>query len=83
MDKGKIKRGKIIGLWLIGVFIFRFFIEFLKNNQVMKEADMLINIGQWLSLPMVLIGIILVFLSRKETIDVFEEETTKELKAKK
>lgn len=67
--QGKIPRGKIIGLWLIGVFGFRFFIEFIKDIQVLKEADMLLNIGQLLSIPMVIIGVVLVYLSKKQKID--------------
>lgn len=71
-SKGKIQRGKIIGLWMIGVFSFRFFIEFFKNNQVAKEAEMAINIGQLLSIPMVIIGLALFLNSRKQIVDTFK-----------
>lgn len=70
--KGKLHRGKILGLFLIGVFGFRFFIEFIKNDQVVREAEMAINIGQWLSIPLVITGIILVYLAPKQKIDYFK-----------
>ena len=68
---GKLHRGKLSGLFLVGIFISRFFIEFIKNNQVVKESDMIINIGQWLSIPMIIIGTVLVFVSPKQKIDTF------------
>jgi len=43
------------------VFAFRFFIEFIKNNQVAFESGMTLNMGQWLSIPFVLFGIILLY----------------------
>ena len=42
---------------ILVIFIARFFIEFLKADQVVKEADMMLNIGQKLSIPMVLLGV--------------------------
>ncbi len=71
--KGKIHRGKLVGLFLITVFGFRFFIEFIKNNQVATEAGMLLNIGQILSIPLVLLGIFLVWYSPKQKIDTFKK----------
>ena len=52
--------GLIFGVFLIGIFLPRFFIEFIKNDQVAREATMSLNIGQQLSIPFVLLGIILV-----------------------
>ena len=39
------------------IFTARFFIEFLKEDQVAFEAAMKLNMGQWLSIPFVLMGI--------------------------
>ena len=50
-------RGFFFGLCLTEIFTFRFFIEFLKENQVDFENGMTLNMGQWLSVPFVLIGI--------------------------
>ena len=55
------KEGLIFGVFMICVFGSRFFIEFLKNDQEEFEADMMLNMGQWLSIPFVLAGIYFVW----------------------
>jgi prolipoprotein diacylglyceryl transferase len=55
--KGEHLQGLLISLFLIFVFTARFFIEFLKEDQVAFEATMKINMGQWLSIPFVLAGL--------------------------
>ena len=54
-------RGFFFGLCLTEIFVFRFFIEFLKENQVDFEDGMTLNMGQWLSVPFVLIGLYFMF----------------------
>ena len=62
-DNGtKVRRGFFFGLCLTEIFAFRFFIEFLKENQVDFENGMTLNMGQWLSIPFVLIGLYCMFL---------------------
>ncbi len=53
----KVYRGTFVGIFLIVCFGSRFLIEFIKNDQVDFEADMLLNMGQILSIPFVLLGI--------------------------
>lgn len=53
----KPKQGVLFGLFLIGVFFSRFVIEFIKEPQVEFEKSMSLNMGQWLSIPLVLAGI--------------------------
>ena len=53
----KIYRGTFVGIFLIGCFGARFLIEFVKNDQVDFEANMLLNMGQLLSIPFILLGI--------------------------
>ncbi|MCH5326874.1 MAG: prolipoprotein diacylglyceryl transferase, partial [Duncaniella sp.] len=52
--------GLIFGVFFIGIFLPRFLIEFIKNPQVEFEQDMALNMGQWLSVPFIIAGIILV-----------------------
>ena len=52
--------GLILGVFFIGIFLPRFLIEFIKNDQVAREATMSLNIGQQLSIPFILLGIGLV-----------------------
>lgn len=57
--------GILFGIFLILLFSARFIIEFFKENQVAFENQMTINMGQWLSIPFILAGMILIFLQRK------------------
>lgn len=57
--KGQIVTGVIFGLFLILVFTARFFIEFIKEDQVSFEASMRLNMGQWLSIPLVIGGLVI------------------------
>lgn len=52
--------GLILGVFFIGIFLSRFLIEFIKNDQVAREATMTLNIGQQLSIPFILLGVFLV-----------------------
>tara|TARA_R110000765_G_scaffold421098_1_gene526983 strand:- start:70 stop:912 length:843 start_codon:yes stop_codon:yes gene_type:complete len=53
--------GLILGVLLTLVFSARIVIEFFKENQVGFEAGMALNMGQILSIPLVIIGLILIF----------------------
>jgi prolipoprotein diacylglyceryl transferase len=55
--RGQLHRGFFFGFCLTGVFLFRFCIEFLKEKQADFEADMILDMGQLLSIPFILIGI--------------------------
>ena len=55
------RRGFYFGLCLVEIFVFRFFVEFLKENQVDFEQGMALNMGQWLSVPFVIIGAYFMF----------------------
>lgn len=57
--KGKPRGGFLLGMFLILIFTARFFIEFLKAPQVGFETNMTLNMGQWLSVPFIIIGIII------------------------
>ncbi len=45
---------------LIGVFLSRFLLEFIKNPQIAAEETMLLNMGQLLSIPFIVAGILMV-----------------------
>lgn len=49
--------GLIFGVFFIGIFLPRFLIEFIKNPQVAFEENMVLNMGQLLSIPFILFGI--------------------------
>ncbi|MFD2588100.1 prolipoprotein diacylglyceryl transferase [Croceitalea marina] len=60
--------GLIFGLCLVLVFLARFIIEFFKENQVRFEDSMTINMGQILSIPFIIIGLILMFIRKKPSV---------------
>ena len=55
------RRGLMFGVALIGIFLTRFFIEFVKVNQVAFEEGMSLNMGQWLSIPFIVVGAVSVW----------------------
>lgn len=57
----KNRPGLLMGAFFILMFSARFFIEFIKEDQEAFEAGMALNMGQWLSIPFVLIGAFLVY----------------------
>jgi len=65
-NKQLLNREFMIGFLLASIFVFRFFIEFLKNDQVDFESNMAINMGQILSIPFVAIGGFFLFLAYKK-----------------
>lgn len=66
-EKAATPRGKLIGVFLIWIFGLRFVYEFFKENQVSFEDALPFNMGQFLSIPAVLLGIYLLIQSRKNT----------------
>ena len=62
----KLHRGFFFGLCLTYIFTFRFFIEFLKENQEDFENSMMFNMGQWLSVPFIIIGVYFMFFYDKK-----------------
>jgi len=57
----KDRTGFLTGVFFIGIFLTRFLIEFIKENQEAFESGMALNMGQILSIPFVLAGIWLIF----------------------
>lgn len=55
--------GLIFGVFFVWLFTSRFLIEFIKNPQEAFEVGMTLNMGQWLSLPFILMGIGLIIYS--------------------
>ena len=60
----KDRKGLITGVGILIIFLFRFFVEYVKNVQVASEIAMRENtgliLGQWLSIPFIIWGIWLI-----------------------
>jgi prolipoprotein diacylglyceryltransferase len=54
------RKGLIFGTFLLIVFVTRFLLEFIKLDQEDFEAGMMLNMGQWLSLPFIIWGVYLI-----------------------
>jgi prolipoprotein diacylglyceryltransferase len=59
--KEKTPRGSLTGIFFVWIFGLRFFYEFLKENQEKFEDTMALNMGQILSIPVVLFGLVVFF----------------------
>jgi len=57
----KDRSGFLTGVFFVGIFLTRFLIEFIKENQEAFESGMALNMGQILSIPFVLAGIWLIY----------------------
>ncbi len=73
----QLKDGFIFGLFLILLFTFRIFVEFFKENQTGFEEGMAFNMGQLLSVPFVILGVILIARSLKEIKSVTSAKISK------
>jgi prolipoprotein diacylglyceryl transferase len=77
--KAKDYQGLIIGVFFVMVFLSRFLVEFIKEDQEAFEAGMALNMGQLLSIPLILAGIILIIRAIKRG-PVYYEEKVKAVK---
>ena len=59
------KEGFLTGLGFTWLFTARFLIEFIKNDQSEFEAGMLLNMGQLLSIPFIILGVVLLIRAHK------------------
>lgn len=75
----KVHRGFFFGLFLVGCFGMRFLIEFIKEPQVGFEETMALDMGQILSIPFIIAGIVLLILAavRKKPAAIVRPEPVK------
>jgi len=57
------KLGLLFGIFFTLLWSIRFVVEFSKEPQVAERADWVFNTGQLLSLPMIVIGIVIIYVS--------------------
>ena len=56
----KLQNGFFFGLVITLIFVARFFIEFIKEKQVPFEKQMQLDMGQLLSVPFIIVGIVFI-----------------------
>ena len=64
----KDRTGFIFGFSITGIFVTRFLVEFIKENQETFEEGMLLNMGQLLSIPFILAGVYLMYRALKNPV---------------
>ena len=69
MVKGGIILRAYLLLFMILLFSARILIEFVKNDQVPFEAAMKFNMGQWLSMPFILAGVVMIAIAGRLLVD--------------
>lgn len=85
-NKGKTaknREGLIFGIFLVWIFTARILIEFIKLDQEAFEASMKLNMGQLLSIPFVIAGVILIILALKKKPVYYDVETIQQDNEKK
>lgn len=61
------QQGFLFGLFLVLLWTVRFFVEYIKEAQNIERADWVLNTGQLLSIPFVLIGLYFMFIYKPKT----------------
>ncbi len=65
-DYGRRRPGMLFGVGLIGVFLTRFVIEYVKLEQGGADTGLLLKMGQLLSIPFILLGCWMIFRSWRQ-----------------
>ncbi|WP_321286370.1 prolipoprotein diacylglyceryl transferase [uncultured Sunxiuqinia sp.] len=66
------RQGFIVGVFFVMIFLARFLIEFIKEDQEAFESGMALNMGQWLSIPFILGGIYLIVRALKRPAVIYK-----------
>ncbi len=81
--KINLPEGRIFGMFMIALWTLRFVYEFLKENQEPFEDKLPINMGQILSIPLVLVGVYILIRSysdsAKNKMNTTPDETVKSI----
>lgn len=64
-DLARRRPGLIFGVGLMGIFLSRFLLELIKTEQEAFEVGMTLNMGQWLSIPFILLSAGVIYWSLK------------------
>jgi prolipoprotein diacylglyceryl transferase len=79
--KTQTPQGLLLGIFLIWVFGLRFVFEFFKENQVAFENELQFNMGQILSIPAILLGIVFLayaFKNKEKEQFIFTDKSAEE-----
>jgi prolipoprotein diacylglyceryltransferase len=66
-DKLNLPEGRIFGVFMIVLWSLRFVYEYLKENQVSFEDQLPLNMGQILSIPLIIAGVLILIWSYRNS----------------
>jgi prolipoprotein diacylglyceryl transferase len=73
----KNRPGLLLGAFFVLIFTARLFIEFIKEDQEAFEAGMTLNMGQWLSIPFIVLGVSLIVRAIQLPEKIFQNKISK------
>jgi prolipoprotein diacylglyceryl transferase len=76
------REGLLLGVFFEIIFVTRFLLEFIKNDQEAFEAGHVLNMGQWLSLPFIALGIFLIIRAYKRPLSPVVDKQPESLEPK-
>ena len=68
------REGLLFGVFMIVLWTGRFLVEFLKEGQTDRDFTGALNTGQWLSIPLILIGVVILVRSLRLKPEIIEPE---------
>jgi phosphatidylglycerol---prolipoprotein diacylglyceryl transferase len=75
-QRNKVSNGFIFGVFLVVLWSLRFVDEFFKEVQEPFEEDLVLNMGQILSIPFVIIGVVILIKTRHKKLSPTPEKDT-------
>jgi len=64
--KLSVKDGFYLSVVMVVICLFRFFIEYVKEVQMPFENQMTLNMGQWLSIPYIVVGSLIFYFTQRK-----------------
>jgi len=61
-----VKDGFYLSVVMVVICLFRFFIEYVKEVQMPFENQMTLNMGQWLSIPYIVVGSLIFYFTQRK-----------------
>ena len=73
------REGLLLGVFFLIIFGVRFLLEFIKNDQEAFEAGHVLNMGQWLSIPFIVLALFLIIRAYRRPLSPVVDKQPKSL----
>ena len=75
----RLREGLLLGVFFLIIFGVRFLLEFIKNDQEAFEAGHMLNMGQWLSIPFIVLALFLIIRAYRRPLSPVVDKQPKSL----